>query len=265
MVVNGGSGNDSFTFPAGNGAGAVTANGNAGDDTFTFLTTGGGTSTFTGNDKVDGGTGINKLVIEADTGALLSTGAVIANIQTIQHIANGAATSGTITVDMAFSGSATLLDLAGPSYSGNDVSITNLITAKSVLFSGDNIDDFTLDATSLLGNVNLTMAQAATGGTQNINDLHVSVGNLLNLTSAGNAATNLITDVSDVNANVSITGPHQLSFGFTTAGNAYDFAGGIIDAGDDDRWPTNRTCRGQSDAGPWGRQRSRPRVHFRCR
>ena len=33
VVADGGSGNDSFTFPAGNGAGAITTNGNAGDDT----------------------------------------------------------------------------------------------------------------------------------------------------------------------------------------------------------------------------------------
>ena len=86
------------------------------------------------------------------------------------------------------------------------MTVTNLVTAKSVLFTGDNIDDFTLDATSLLGQVNLTMAQTATGGTQKIDDLHVTVGNLLNLTSSGDpTTTNLINDVSDVNANVAIT------------------------------------------------------------
>ena len=217
VIVDGGSNNDLLTFPAGNGAGAVTVRGNAGDDTITFLTNGGGTTTFTANDNVDGGAGVNLLVLEADTGEILVAGDTpathIVNIQTIRHVQNGGVTSGTITANMANSGSATVLDLAGQ-YGGNDVSVTNLITAKSVLFSGDNIDDLTLDATSLLGQVNLTMAQTATGGTQNINDLHVTVGNLLNLTSAGNATTNLIDDVTDVNANVSIFGAHSLNFGF---------------------------------------------------
>ena len=79
--------------------------------------------------------------------------------------------------------------------------------------------------------------QSATGGTQNIDHFHVTVGNLVNLTSEGNATTNLIEDVRDVNANVSISGAHQLNFGFlganslaTNAANAYDFAGGIVDA-----------------------------------
>jgi len=239
VVVDGGSGNDSFTFPAGNGAGAVTVRGNAGDDTFTFLTTNGGTSTFTGNDNANGGAGTNRLRIQADTGAILpgdgTTTGVIANIATIVHFAN-VDVDGALTANMAFSGSATVLELSAD-YDNNDVAVTNLVTAKSVLFSGDDIDDMDLDAATLLGQVNLTMAQTATGGTQSIDDLDLVVGNLLNLTSAGNATTNLIEDVSGVNAHVSIFGSHQLNFGFlaanakaTNAGNAYDFDTGIVDA-----------------------------------
>jgi hypothetical protein len=231
VVVDGGHGNDSFTFPAGNAAGNITVRGNDGDDTFAFLTTNGGGVTFNAGDSADGGAGTNLLRLQVDAGAILgdgTTNGTILNIGTIQHFANGAV-DGALTANMALSGSATVLDLSAD-YNGNDVTITNLVTAKSVLFSGDNIDDLSLDATSLLGAVNLTMAQTTTGGIQNINDLHVTVGNLLSLTSAGNATTNLITDVSDVNANVSISGAHQLSFGFTTQANAYDFAGGIIDA-----------------------------------
>jgi len=245
LTVNGGSANDSFTFAPTNSI--ITANGNAGDDTFVFSATNGGSTTFfssaTDLDTVDGGTGTNRLILQADNGQLLNTfaapvggaGAHILNIQTIQHDSIGT-TNGTISADMGQSGSATVLQLNGQ-YGGNDVTITNLITAKSVLFTGDNIDDLSMDATTLLGQVNLTMAQTATGGTQNIDHMHVVVGNLVNLTSAGNATTNLIEDVSDVNANVAITGAHNLLFGFnpalskaTNASHAYDFNTGIIDA-----------------------------------
>ena len=235
VVAQGGSGNDSFTFPAGNGAGAVEVHGNAGDDVFTFLTNNGAATTFTANDIADGGAGTNRLILQADNGQLLQ-GGVIQNIGTVQHNSIGA-TNGTILADMSQSGSATVLQLNG-NYGGNDVNVSNLVTAKSVLYTGNNIDDFTLDATSLLGQINLTMNKTVAGGTQIINDLHVTVGNLLNLTSLGDTTTtNQINDVSDVNANVSISGAHQLNFGFnpasanaTNAGNAYDFAGGIIDA-----------------------------------
>ena len=235
VTAAGGSANDFFTFPATDSA--ITASGNAGDDTFLFLATNGSATTFNSSDSVDGGTGVNRLILQADNGQLLGAGvgAKIVNIQTIQHDSIGT-TNGTILADMGQSGSANVLQLNGQ-YGGNDVTVTNLLTAKSVLFTGDNIDDLTMDATSLLGQVNLTMSQTATGGTQNIDHFHVTVGNLVNLTSAGNATTNLIEDVRDVNANVSISGAHQLNFGFlgtnslaTNAANAYDFAGGIIDA-----------------------------------
>ena len=200
VTADGGSNNDHFTFPATDSV--ITSHGNAGDDIFEFLTTNGGATTFNNLDLVDGGTGVNRLILEADNGQLLGAGvgAKILNIQTIQHNSIGG-TNGTILADMGQSGSATVLQLNGD-YNGNDVNVSNLVTAKSVLFTGDDINDFTLDAASLLGQVNLTLAQTATGGTQNIDALHVTVGNLLNLTSAGNATTNLITDVSDVNANV---------------------------------------------------------------
>jgi hypothetical protein len=234
VVVDGGSNNDTFTFPAGNAAGAVTVRGNAGNDTFVFLTTNGGGTTFNANDSADGGAGNNRLRLQVDTGVILAGGTIL-NIQVIEHFANGVV-NGALSADMSLSGSATVLELAAD-YDGNDVAITNLVTAKSILFTGDNIDDMDLDATSLLGTVTLTMAQTATGGTQNINDLDVVVGNQLNLTSAGNAATNLIQNVAGVDANVLISGPHNLLFGFnpalakaTNAANAYDFDGGIIDA-----------------------------------
>lgn len=234
VVVDGGSAGDSFTFPAGNGAGAVTVRGNGGNDIFTFLTTAGGTTTFTDNDNADGGAGTNLLVLEADTGEIL-LGGVIANIGTVRHVQqDGGTTTGLITANMANSGSATTLELAGQ-YGGNDVTVNNLVNTKTVLFSGDNIDDLTLNAANLITQVNLTVAQTAAGGTQNINDLNVANG--LNLVSAGNATTNLIEDVSDVNNDVLISGAHQLNFGFlatnakaTNNANAYDFNLGVIDA-----------------------------------
>ena len=84
-----------------------------------------------------------------------------------------------------------------------------------------------MDATNLVGVINLTMAQTAVGGAQHIESLNVTVGNLVNLTSAGNADFNEIDQAQNINANMAITGPKELHIGLQVA---YDFAGGIIDA-----------------------------------
>lgn len=229
VVVDGGSGDDDFTFPA--GAGAVTVRGNGGDDVFTFLADNGDPTTFGVEDLADGGAGDNRLRLQADEGVLLGAGvgASIVNIQTIEHFTNGVA-NGDLSVDMAESGSATVLELAGIYdffFPTNDVDVTNLTNADSVVFSGDNIDDLTLLHTSAVGTVNFTMAQDAVGGTQFISDLIVPSGIIVNLTSGGNADLNEIDDVNFVDANMSITGATNLSLG---SGDAYNFDGGIIDA-----------------------------------
>ena len=206
VVVNGGSGNDVFQFPGGNGGAGnnVTVRGNAGNDTFVFLTNDGGGVTFNAGDTADGGPGTNRLHLQVDTGAILAAGvgAGILNIQTIEHFTFDLA-SGDVSADMAQSGSATVLELAGL-YNDFDVTVTNLLNADNVIMtSGGNdahIFILTLSNASALGTINFTMAQTATGGTQTIHNL-VTNGLLLNLASAGNAALNDIDDVAGVDAN----------------------------------------------------------------
>ena len=153
-------------------------------------------------------------------------GAQIQNIQTIENFTNGVA-NGLITVDMTQSGSANTLDLAGD-YGNQNVTVNGLINTKFVIFTGDNINDLTLDHTSLVGTVNFTMAQTAVGGTQQIDDLIVPFGNVVNFVSAGNADINDINGMNLVDANLSITGTKALNLG--TIAEPYDFAGGVVDA-----------------------------------
>ena len=226
VTVNGGSNNDNFTFDAANDA--VTVRGNAGDDTFTFLSNNAGPTTFTAADLANGDAGTNRLRLQADTGALLGAlvGAQIQNIQTIENFTNGIA-NGLITVDMTQSGSANTLDLAGD-YGNQNVTVSGLINTKFVIFTGDNIDDLTLDHTSVVGTVNFTMAQTAVGGTQQIDDLIVPFGNVVNFVSAGNADVNDINGMNLVDANLSITGTKALNLG--TIAEPYDFGNGVVDA-----------------------------------
>ena len=128
---------------------------------------------------------------------------------------------------MTQSGSANTLDLAGQ-YGGQDVTVNGLINTKFVIFTGNNIDDLTLDHTSVVGTVNFTMAQTAVGGTQQIDDLIVPFGNVVNFVSAGNADVNDINGMNLVDANLSITGTKALNLG--TIAEPYDFAGGVVDA-----------------------------------
>ena len=238
VTADGGSNNDDFTFPPTNSV--ITVRGNAGDDVFRFLSNNGAATTFTSADSADGGTGLDRLILQADLGALLGAGvgAKILNIEVIEHTTNGLA-AGLLTVDMTQSGSANVLELHG-NYGGQDVTVNNLLNSKFVTYTGANLGDLTLDHASLVGTVNFTMAQSlpfGPGGNQTIDALHIGVGNLLAMVSAGNANLNFIQDVSDVNANVSITqlsagSAVNLTFGDPFGSNAfsYDFAGGIIDA-----------------------------------
>ena len=104
----------------------VTAIGGSANDNFTFLTPDeeNGTTTFTADDSVDGGGGDNKLTLQAFEGALLGAGVGpnIVNIQTIVHTTfendcfddcNYNDMDGNLTVDMANSGSANILELQG--------------------------------------------------------------------------------------------------------------------------------------------------------
>lgn len=238
VVVDGGSGDDDFTFPA--GAGAVTVRGNAGNDVFTFLAGNNNPTTFGPEDLADGGAGENRLRLQADQGVLLAAGvgASILNIGTIEHITVGAF-SGNLSVNMAESGSATTLDLAGNYGNNFNVTVTNLTNADTVIYSGTNLGNnalfnfLTLTTASPVGVINLVMAASPgspdDGGTHTIFDLQITQGSLLNIESTGEAALNFIGTgdfVSNVN-DVSITGDVDFSWGSVIA---YNQEGGVIDA-----------------------------------
>ena len=137
-----------------NGTGNVAATGGSADDIFRFKSPG-----FTSASSVNGGGGNNILATEINTGAILATGVGpnITNVEVIQHITDPAAT-GAFTADMALSGSATKLDLAG-NYANQNVSVSNLTDADSVVYTGP--------AAGAIGNIGtLTLAHEAPGGGQ---------------------------------------------------------------------------------------------------
>ena len=162
--------------------GGVDVTGGDGNDNFWFLVTeedqDEGETTFTADDSVDGGGGDNTLTLQAFEGALLGAGvgANITNITTIVHSSDfdpciffGDDCSfnpmqGDLTVDMAESGDATVLELAG--FYGDfglsfatDVDVTNLENGDRVIFSGIDIGVLTLEHVNAAGTFNLVMAQ----------------------------------------------------------------------------------------------------------
>jgi hypothetical protein len=236
-------------FFGGPNPGDVTANGGAGDENFTFLTfdDATGPTTFTATDAVDGGGGDNKLTLQAFEGALLGAGVGpnIVNIDTIVHTTfvndcfddcNYGFTDDVITVDMANSGSANILELQGDYNDLVDgVTVTNLVNADTVIYSGINLFDLNLAASGPLGDVNLTMAQDECvqeffpGETTHLLfDVNLVSGGSLNINSLGVADLNQIIDLDDVDADMLITGTVDLSLGSKAA--PYDFDGGVVDA-----------------------------------
>src|SRR5262249_27512964 len=117
-----------------NGTGNVKATGGSNNDTFTFQSPDG--PTFTAASSVDGGAGMNELEIVANAGALLGAGVGpnITNIQVVEHLGT---TTGDLTVDASRLGSAPELDLAG-NYAANNVTVSNITNAQTVLFEGAN-------------------------------------------------------------------------------------------------------------------------------
>ena len=110
---------------------------------------------------------------------------------------------GDLTVDMAESGSATVLDLAG--FYGDfgvsfaiDVDVTNLENGDTVIFSGIDIGVLTLEHVSGAGTFNLVMAQDPCVEdffdepvTHLIETLDTEGGAFLNIDSLGNADENV--------------------------------------------------------------------------
>ena len=235
-------------FFEGPNAGDVTANGGEGDENFTFLTLDDltGETTFTDTDAVDGGGGDNRLTLQAFEGALLGAGVGpnIVNIDTIVHTSfvndcfddcNYEEMDGDLTVDMANSGSATVLELQAFYQGGvDDVSVTNLTNADTVIYSGFGINDLNLTSENPAGDANLTMAQDECvaeffGAVDHvIEDVNLVSFGRLNILSIGNADLNQINDLDDVDADITITGDVDLHLGNKTA--PYEFDTGVVDA-----------------------------------
>ncbi|MBC6718652.1 DUF4214 domain-containing protein [Aurantimonas sp. DM33-3] len=227
VTANGNDGNDMMSF--GNGVNATATGGN-GDDTFTFINTGVGITSFTTLDKVDGGSGNNILELGHDLGELLNVGvgAGIVNISRIVHGAGDAA-NGNVTINMAESGSALEIEL-GTNYNFNDVAVNNLNNADWVIYSGSNLDDLTLAQAApdgILDNLNLRLMNGADMDDLIVGpDIEAVTIDVVASTVPG-FTTNTIGDADDINSDLLITGNGNLEIGTT---NAYDFAGGLVDA-----------------------------------
>jgi hypothetical protein len=180
---------------------------------------------------ISGGGSHNELEIQANGGTLLGAGVGpnITNIQVVEHIGT---LTGDLTFDMARSGSATELDLAGD-YASHNVSVADLTNAQTVVYAGENLNDLTLANASALGQVNFTMAADAEtpAGALTLNELTVGPFEALNINSTGTATGNVITDVSHVQDSVSITGGTHLTFGSDTG--AYSLQHGEVAASAD--------------------------------
>jgi hypothetical protein len=227
-----------------NGNGGVAATGGTANDTFTFTVLPGQPTSFVGPaSSVDGGGGVNKLVLEADTGAIIVAGDAgsIKNIQEVDHITvpaggGGVGATGDFTADLAGLGSATTFNLAGDykdagGGANHKVLVSDITNAQTVEYSGKDLGDLTLthQPPVALNANNTLMMNGAAGAPLTIDTLTVPAGNgLVTINSAGAAADNVITKVDAVAANVEITGGTHLTFG--SKANPYDFAGGTIDA-----------------------------------
>ena len=221
-------------FANADGLGHVDATGGSGVNTFEFGDVAAtGLASFTTTSTVDGGTGVsNTLIIDATNGAILNTG-VGPNITGIATIEHSGAEAGALTADLALMGSATTFDLAG-TYSGAGVIVTDITNAMTVEYSGSGAVLTLEHASPGSGQfINFVMNQTAMGGTLDLPELIVPVQspvlNVVNLDSMGNAATNHIDNISNVEANITVTGDTPLVLG--TLGAPYDFTGALTTGG----------------------------------
>jgi hypothetical protein len=221
------------TFTNADGVGHVDATGGSGVNTFTFDETAAGLASFTSASTVDGGTGTtNTLGIEANTGVILlaGVGAGITGIATIEHTTDGLAT-GNLTADLSQMGSATTLDLAGD-YNAFFVNVTNITNAQTVEFSGSDLANLTLaHATPVVATdvINFEMNSTDTGPLT-LAQLTVAAGlSVVNIDSTGTASDNIISNVSTIADNITVTGGTHLILG-DSAADAYTLPNGTINA-----------------------------------
>ncbi len=226
-------------FTNNDGLGHVAATGGSGVNTFEFDATtaaalgGAGLSSFTSTSSVNGGTGTtNTLIIDATHGAVLLTGdgPNITNIATVEH--SGVQNGTPITADLALIGSATTFDLAGD-YNAL-VTVSDITDAQTLEYSGTSVagaDLVLVHATPVISTnvINFEMNSSLTGPLT-LTELDVAAGlKALNIDSTGSASANVITDVSHILDNITVTGGTPLQLGDSVA-HAYGVATGTIDA-----------------------------------
>lgn len=238
VSVNGNHGNDLMSF----GAGVVaTATGGEGNDSFVFLAQGNGNSSFTTADSVDGGDGNDSLTIfHTGAGTFLGAGvgAGIVGIETLIHDGDIAIAGNNLTVNMAESGSAKILRLQGDYDLGSVTTINNLNNDDLVVLAGgfqptsNLVLNYTTPAALNIFNLELSGGQTVANlTTQNLTEI-------TNVTSSG-AAPNAISNASNIEGNVVVTGATAITIG-NSAANAYNFQNGVLDlaaaSGNDSVW-----------------------------
>lgn len=265
---------------------AATAMGNAGNDIFFFQQVNNlfnalqpgefaGEPSFDTNDSVDGGTGINTLAIQASAGPAIDpppgttdlsfdllvdgVGPNITNIDIIRHVTStpfdlttflglgdSVPLAQPMTVNMARSGSATVLELYGD-YANQNVTVTNLLNTDVVRYgdpedNGD-INDLTLrhvQTANPLDTVTLQLRDSADidgalitainplAPFDQIETVFIDVGpSSTNPNFGFGEPESEISDASQIDSDISLSGPGDLDIGDNVA---YDFANGIIDA-----------------------------------
>ncbi len=228
--------------------GVINLNAGDGNDTITFnATNANGTNFFTGNDTADGGAGTDLLILGVTNNGdgtarnLFANGAnAINGIETVRHVGviGGGGISADFNVDMALAGSATRVELRGNGGAGaytDDVFVTNL-DQEVVAVQGFITDRLELSR-ALLTVPQFFLELGNGAGGIDIGVLDVGAGtDLLNIDSVGGGF-NRIFDVSEVDADVIITGNTRMVFGSATVAQAYDLDNGTVDVrstGNDD-------------------------------
>jgi hypothetical protein len=228
-------------FTNADGVGHVDATGGSGVNTFEFgaVTVAGptlGQAGFTAASTVDGGTGTtNTLIIDATNGAILATGVGpnITDIATIEH--SGVQNGTPLTADLALMGSATTFDLAG-TYD-NLVTVNDITNAQTVEYSAlgsptaSPTDLVLLHATPVVATdvINFEMNSSLTSALT-LAQLTVAAGlSAVNIDSTGTASDNIISNVSTIADNITVTGGTHLILG-DSAADAYALPNGTINA-----------------------------------
>ncbi|MCB1468714.1 MAG: hypothetical protein KDK08_16595 [Rhizobiaceae bacterium] len=228
ISVAGNGGDDYMEFASG---ATATATGGEGNDIFEFWANGMNEASFDADDSVDGGAGDeDQLWIVTNNGEVLvdGVGSNIVDVERIVHLTTlfGDADSD-ISLDASRSGSALELEFAGD-YDNFDIVVTNLTNSHTVILSGIDVTDVTLDQAvdGVLDNLHHEFVDGADIGDDlivgaDIEALDIVVG----ATVAGNPSE--IRDADQTDTDLRITGEGDLTIGIDSA---YDHLDGLVDA-----------------------------------